>query len=124
MQRMIADLRLPVELRMGPTHREPDGLAMSSRNRYLEAGRARGKRRRCTATLARVRDQLRGGARDFARLTADARRSSSGGVSAGLRRDSARKRISPQPMRATGEQRIVLGAARLGRARLIDNLLV
>lgn len=34
-RRMVSDLLLPVELRIGPTVREPDGLAMSSRNRYL-----------------------------------------------------------------------------------------
>lgn len=34
-RRMVADLNLPVELRVCPTVREPDGLAMSSRNRYL-----------------------------------------------------------------------------------------
>ena len=71
-ERMIADLRMPVELRMGPTVREPDGLAMSSRNRYLDAA----ERRQAPAlqrALARVRERLLGGARDFSRLAADAR---------------------------------------------------
>ena len=72
MQRMIEDLRLPVELRMAPTYREPDGLAMSSRNRYLDAAE-RSQAPALYRALARVRDQLRDGARDFARLTADAR---------------------------------------------------
>jgi pantoate--beta-alanine ligase len=123
MQRMIADLCMPVELRMGPTLREPDGLAMSSRNRYLDAS----ERQRAPAlhrALARVRDQLRAGARDFAGLTVAARVELEG---AGftpeyveVRRQGDLKTASP----AVDEQRIVLGAARLGRARLIDNLFV
>src|SRR5688572_14410936 len=59
-QRMIADLHLPVELRMAPTYREPDGLAMSSRNRYLDAA----ERQRAPAlyrALERARDQIRAG---------------------------------------------------------------
>jgi pantoate--beta-alanine ligase len=34
-QRMVADLNFPVKILVAPTHREPDGLAMSSRNKYL-----------------------------------------------------------------------------------------
>ncbi|HET7133542.1 MAG TPA: pantoate--beta-alanine ligase [Gammaproteobacteria bacterium] len=41
MERMIADLRMPVTLLSGATRREPDGLAMSSRNRYLDASQRR-----------------------------------------------------------------------------------
>jgi pantoate--beta-alanine ligase len=35
-QRMVADLNFPVKIVVAPTHREPDGLAMSSRNKYLD----------------------------------------------------------------------------------------
>jgi pantoate--beta-alanine ligase len=122
-QRMIADLHLPVVLRMGPTWREPDGLAMSSRNRYLDA-RERERAPALHRALAKVRDELRAGARDFARLTAAARAEL---VDAGfdpdyveVRRQGDLAAASP----ASDEQRIVLGAARLGRARLIDNLFV
>ena len=38
---MIEDLRLPVAVRVGATLREADGLAMSSRNRYLDAAQRR-----------------------------------------------------------------------------------
>jgi pantoate--beta-alanine ligase len=123
MERMIADLHLPVELRMGPTLREPDGLAMSSRNRYLDAA----ERKRAPAlhaALSRVREQLLAGAQDFSRLTADARAELE---RAGLRAEYVEIRrqgdlAAARPQAA--EQRIVLGAARLGRTRLIDNLLV
>jgi len=40
-QRMVRDLDLPVGIEVVPTVREPDGLAMSSRNRYLDAEQRR-----------------------------------------------------------------------------------
>ena len=123
MQRMVADLHWPVELRMGPTQREPDGLAMSSRNRYLDA-KQRQLAPALQRTLARVREQLLGGARDFARLATDAR----GELErAGLKPDYVEIRRRADLAAATGdrdEERIVLGAAWLGRTRLIDNLFV
>jgi pantoate--beta-alanine ligase len=120
---MTVDLRLPVEVRMAPTQRENDGLAMSSRNRYLDPE----ERSRAPAlhdALSRVREQLLAGARDFPRLTADA---SAELERAGFRPEYVEIRrqgdLAPaEPQRE--EARIVLGAARLGRARLIDNLLV
>ena len=121
--RLIADLKLPVELRMGATHREPDGLAMSSRNRYLTAE----ERRRAPAlheTLARARDALRGGARDLQRVTEGACAELG---RAGLRPDYVEIRRRGDLALPTGtpsEELVVLGAAWLGRARLIDNLFV
>jgi pantoate--beta-alanine ligase len=123
MQRMIADLRMPVELRMGPTLREPDGLAMSSRNRYLDAH----ERQQAPAlhrALARVRDRLRAGERDFARLITAAHAELEG---AGFKPEYVELRRQGDLTAANpdvDEPRIVLGAAQLGRARLIDNLLV
>jgi pantoate--beta-alanine ligase len=123
MQRMITDLRIPVELRMGPTYREPDGLAMSSRNRYLDA-RERQQAPALQRALARVREQLQAGARDFARLTAAARAElEQAGFNAEyveIRRQGDLAAANAQ----VDEQRIVLGAARLGPTRLIDNLFV
>lgn len=36
-ERMVADLNFPLKIVIAPTHREPDGLAMSSRNKFLDA---------------------------------------------------------------------------------------
>jgi pantoate--beta-alanine ligase len=123
MQRMIEDLRLPVELRMGPTLRESDGLAMSSRNRYLDPEQ-RSRAAALHAALARVREQLLEGARDFLRLSADAlaelARAGFHPEYVEIRRQGDLAAASPE----RSEPLIVLGAARLGRARLIDNLLV
>jgi pantoate--beta-alanine ligase len=117
------DLRLPVEVRMGPTLREPDGLAMSSRNRYL----AEAERRQAPAlhrALAHVREQLLSGARDFTLLTSAARAQLE---QAGLKPEYVEIRRQGDLAVAdasANEARVVLAAARLGRARLIDNLLV
>ena len=124
MQRMIADLHMPVLLRMGPTQREPDGLAMSSRNRYLDADQ-RSRAPALQAALARVRDALRGGATNFAELGAAARNDLE---RAGFKPDYVEVRraadLALPNVADRTEARVVIGAAWLGRARLIDNLLV
>jgi pantoate--beta-alanine ligase len=124
MQRMISDLHLPVRLLMGPTQREPDGLAMSSRNRYLDAEQ-RVRAPALHAALARARDALRAGARNIPELCAEAKRALE---RAGLRPDYVEVRraidLAQPNIDDEAEERVVLGAAWLGRARLIDNLLV
>jgi pantoate--beta-alanine ligase len=120
-ERMIADLRLRVALVMGATLREADGLAMSSRNRYLDA-RQRADAPALHAALAQVRDSLRAGDGDFAALEARARERL---TAAGLRPDYVEVRraadLAKPNAGASAAELIVLGAAWLGRARLIDN---
>lgn len=120
--RLVADLGLGVQVVSGPTQRHDDGLAMSSRNRYLTAD----ERERAPvlhAALADVRDAVRGGARDFARLEWDARARLR---EAGFGPDYVEVRRAadlgaPAEDAAPGEL-IVLAAAWLGAARLIDNV--
>ena len=123
-QRMIADLHMPVLLRMGPTQREPDGLAMSSRNRYLDRDE-RSRAPQLQAALARVRDALRGGATNFVELGAAASKDLE---RAGFKPDYVEVRraadLAVPNAGDAAEARVVVGAAWLGRARLIDSLLV
>lgn len=122
--RMIEDLRLTSRLQLAPTIREADGLAMSSRNRYLEPA----ERRRAPvlyATLGEVCSALRGGARDFAALEASAKAKL---AAAGFRPDYVEIRRASDLGKPQGTEQanelMVLAAAHLGRARLIDNLRV
>jgi pantoate--beta-alanine ligase len=62
-RRMVRDLNLPIEIVAGPTIREPDGLAMSSRNAYLNPA----ERRAATVlygALTAARDRYNAGERD------------------------------------------------------------
>ncbi len=71
-RRMVRDLKFPVELVLAPTVREPDGLAMSSRNRYLTTD----WRRRALAipqALAAAAARVEGGERSAAALCAEVR---------------------------------------------------
>ena len=124
MQRMITDLHMPVLLRMGPTQREPDGLAMSSRNRYLDTDQ-RSKAPALQTALARMRDAVRAGETNFAELGVAARKDLE---RAGFRPDYIEVRRAADLAAPNGadkaEARVVIGAAWLGRARLIDNLIV
>ena len=119
-RRMVADLCLPVSIIAAPTVREADGLAMSSRNQYLTDAERRNAPLIHRTLLAAV-ERLRAGDKDFAgieRVGTEALERS------GFRPDyfavrSADDLGSPD---AGTQHLVVLVAARLGRARLIDNL--
>jgi pantoate--beta-alanine ligase len=122
-RRMTADLNLPVEIVGVPTVREADGLAMSSRNGYLTP-EERAVAPRLYATLRQAAGALRDGVA-AAEVEREALRSL---AAAGFRPDyvSVRRRddLAPPVQGAAGGALVVLAAARLGAARLIDNLAV
>jgi len=119
-RRMVADLCLRVEIVGAPTVREADGLAMSSRNQYLDA-----TQRTMAPTIYRQLQQavaaLQSGVRDYGRLEMAANAALEG---AGFRTDyfSVRDARTLAPAQPDTRQFVVLTAARLGKARLIDNV--
>jgi pantoate--beta-alanine ligase len=121
---MIGDLRMAVAVRVGSTLREPDGLAMSSRNRYLDPTQRR-RAPELNAALARVRAAVRAGRKDFAELE---RRAVEELARAGFKPDYVEVRRAADLKKPSAddpaEALVVLGAAWLGRARLIDNALI
>lgn len=118
-RRMVEDLGMPVEIVGVETVREPDGLAMSSRNNYLSSGERR-IAPRLYATLCTARDRLVGGAA-VAEVEALAAAEL---AAAGFRPDyvSVRRAEDLAEAGAADRRLVILAAAWLGRARLIDNL--
>ena len=122
-RRMVRDLEFPVEVVVLPTVREPDGLAMSSRNVYLDPT----ERTRATSlsrALSAVRDAVRAGETSTARALASARAVL---AQADVEPEylEARDADDLRPAERFGQRPVlVLVAARVGRARLIDNILV
>jgi pantoate--beta-alanine ligase len=118
-KRLVRDLDMPVRVEVCPTVREPDGLAMSSRNAYLgpeERRRATALNRALNASQALVDD----GERDADTILAAAREV------------LAEEEIEPeylelvstttlQPLAAIESEGLLAVAARVGSARLIDN---
>lgn len=70
LQRMVRDLHFPVEILVGPTVREPDGLALSSRNRYLNAGQ-RKSALRLHESLQKAGEMVRTGTLSTDRIVAE-----------------------------------------------------
>ncbi len=119
-RRMVSDLSIPVEVVACPTVREPDGLAMSSRNVYLsKAERAQAPVLR--AALDAGLDAISAGVRDPATVeaameaVADRADLATLDYVAAVQADSL---VNDGPLH--GEVRLLI-AARFGRARLIDN---
>ncbi|MBL8224896.1 MAG: pantoate--beta-alanine ligase [Chromatiales bacterium] len=121
-RRMVADLHFRVRIIGAPTVREPDGLALSSRNQYLTAAE-RSVAPQLQATLAACAADLKAGRRDFAVLEAEGMARL---AAAGFRPDYvAIRSIGGLVEPSAGEAGlVVLAAAALGRARLIDNVLL
>ncbi|MEB3256529.1 MAG: bifunctional pantoate--beta-alanine ligase/(d)CMP kinase [Synechococcaceae cyanobacterium] len=119
LRRVVADLGLPVVLESCPTQREPDGLARSSRNRYLDPL----QRRRAAAlpeALAATVDQLRGGVAASAALAGCRERLAAAELALEYLELVQAHTLAPQPH---PEGLTLLAAAvRCGPARLIDHL--
>lgn len=119
-RRAAGDLCMPVEIIGVPTTRESDGLAMSSRNRYLTAEQ-RGLAPQIFAALERARESIEQGARNFERLEQEGMHALQ---AAGFRPDyfSIRDANTLDEPGESSSDLVVLTAARIGRARLIDNV--
>jgi pantoate--beta-alanine ligase len=119
LRKMIGELNFPVDVEVVPTVREPDGLAMSSRNRYLDAAERAAAPSLNRALLA-ARDALeRGAAKDEA-------------IAAGIAALSPVAKLDYldlvdadtfAPLDALRSPGLIVGAARFGNTRLIDNVL-
>jgi pantoate--beta-alanine ligase len=121
-RRMTRDLAIPVEVIGAPTVRAPDGLALSSRNRYLSADE-RAKAPLVYQALQGAVRRLAAGERDYLAIESAGWQSLASG---GFRPDyfAVREAAELQAPGADPRELVVLVAARLGRARLIDNLRV
>jgi pantoate--beta-alanine ligase len=121
-RRMVRQLALPIRIEGVPTVRERDGLALSSRNRYL-GPEQRAEAPQLHRALARVAERIAGGERDFAAIEGEAMTTL---VDRGWAPDyvAIRRRDDLAPPRDgdTPGTLVVLAASRLGETRLIDNL--
>jgi len=119
---MTADLSLPIRIITAPTIREADGLAMSSRNQYLsEAERAVAPQ--LHAALEAAGAELQSGKRNFDELETETR---SRLEAAGFVPDyvAIRRAENLELPDRDCDELVVLVAAHLGKARLIDNIVV
>lgn len=121
-RRMVADLGLPIAIESAPTQRESDGLAQSSRNQYLTEDERR-IAPLLYGTLQSIARDLQSGKRNYRKLEKGA---VSALADAGFAPDyvAIRRAANLQPPDRDTDELVVLAAARLGKARLIDNVLV
>jgi pantoate--beta-alanine ligase len=120
LQQLVKQLNFGLKVVPGETVRESDGLAMSSRNGYLSADE-RKEAVRLSRVLKSIREAVGGGRRDFA----DLEKAAKGELAAhGWRPDyiAVRRRADLGTPGADDHELVTLGAAWLGRTRLIDNL--
>jgi pantoate--beta-alanine ligase len=122
-QRMVEDLNVPIRIVPCPTVREPDGLAMSSRNRYL-APHERQQALGLVRALGAAREEVARGERDASVVR---RRMREVLQAAGITRIDYATLVDPQTLHElnelTGPARALI-AAYVGSTRLIDNALL
>ncbi len=121
-RRMAADLCIPVQIIGAPTVRDADGLAMSSRNQYLTPEERR-IAPRIYEILTGMAQRLHSGDNGFAGME---RAGCQALEAAGLKPDyfAIRQASDLAAPRPDSSHLVVLTAARLGKARLIDNVQV
>lgn len=117
---MVQQLNLPIAILAGETVRETDGLAMSSRNGYLKPAE-RMEAPRLYRALLQVVQAAKGGRRDFDAIETQTAQylTQLGWIVDYISVRSATTLLTPVP---DEQSLVVLGAAHLGKTRLIDNI--
>jgi pantoate--beta-alanine ligase len=120
-ERMVADLNFPIEIRRGPTVREKNGLALSSRNAYLSA-----EEREAAALIYRsfqtIEKAIQQGERDIEQLVEIGKKTVLQSPLFTLQYYEIREATTFAPIKeAVTEDALILVAAYLGKTRLIDN---
>ena len=117
---MVRELNLPIAIVAGETMRDADGLALSSRNSYLSAAE-RPEAVCLYRTLVYIKERIEAWEMDFGRLqeNADKTLDSHGWL---VDYVAVRKNSTLEPAQPADKDLVVLGAAWLGKIRLIDNL--
>ena len=117
---MVRQLALPIEIILAEIVRAEDGLALSSRNAYLSPAERR-EAPRLFQLLCRTREKIAAGVRDYQPIELDVMAAL---AHHGWKPDyvAVRRQSDLQVPQAGDLKLVVLGAARLGRARLIDNV--
>ena len=122
-RRMVEDLAFPNQIVACPTVREPDGLAVSSRNAYLSAT----ERERATAlfrALSAGRDAFLAGRRDPGAVEAAARDLLEGAPGVEPDYVALVEEATFEPAKQAEAGQVLATAARVGRTRLIDNVIL
>ena len=124
-RRMVDDLNLPVTVRIVPTAREPDGLAMSSRNRYL-APPHRSAATVLFRALERARAAVACGERDANRVRLILGETVQSEAAASLDYAEVADAETLEPLTVIAPPRAAVGllAVRIGSTRLIDNAIL
>jgi pantoate--beta-alanine ligase len=122
-RRMVADLHVPVRIVTEPTVREPDGLALSSRNRFLNTDERR-EAALLYAALSRAREAVRGGETSANRVRQILRETIefTGSVRLDYAEVADADTLEALDHLGPGSRAVALVAARVGTTRLIDNL--
>ena len=117
---LVHDLNMPIQIIGEPTVRAEDGLALSSRNGYLDA-QQRAIAPALYRSLSQIAHAIEQGQRDFAQLLKEHQQQLE---TAGLRTDylEIRQAQSLLPANANDRDLVIIAAAYLGATRLIDNL--
>jgi pantoate--beta-alanine ligase len=120
MREMIRQLNLSIEIDEGETVRTSDGLALSSRNRFLN-GEERTEAACLFQVLSKIKLEIETGNKNFEELQNTARETL---ISRGWDVDyiALRQGNTLAPAQINNGALVVLGAAKLGKTRLIDNL--
>jgi pantoate--beta-alanine ligase len=122
-RRMVRELNFPIDVVVAPTVREHDGLALSSRNTYLDES-ARATALGLVESLRAAERAFAAGERDGERLTAIGRDSLATHPEIGVDYFAVVDPSDMRPVEKATSESVAIVAARVGRTRLIDNMVL